>query len=33
MAAFSAELDKHLSATAVWKVAIDTITGKRRQYP
>jgi nitroimidazol reductase NimA-like FMN-containing flavoprotein (pyridoxamine 5'-phosphate oxidase superfamily) len=33
MAAFSDEIDKHLKATAVWKIKIETISGKRREYP
>lgn len=32
MAAFDAEIARSLSHTAVWKIQIETITGKRKKY-
>jgi nitroimidazol reductase NimA-like FMN-containing flavoprotein (pyridoxamine 5'-phosphate oxidase superfamily) len=33
MNAFDSEIDKQLKATSVWKIKIETISGKRRIYP
>jgi nitroimidazol reductase NimA-like FMN-containing flavoprotein (pyridoxamine 5'-phosphate oxidase superfamily) len=32
MNAFNYEIDKQLKATAVWKIKIETISGKQRKY-
>ncbi|MDR3246435.1 MAG: pyridoxamine 5'-phosphate oxidase family protein [Prevotellaceae bacterium] len=33
MESFGAEIDKHFKATSVWKIKIETISGKQRKFP
>jgi nitroimidazol reductase NimA-like FMN-containing flavoprotein (pyridoxamine 5'-phosphate oxidase superfamily) len=33
MAAFADEINKHINATSLWKINIESISGKKRKYP